>query len=207
MSETNTSIIELLNLEGNFDDTLRQYKKEYANYVTSLDSTDTTFEIKPILTNLDILNSTLLDTNQKIVIQMKIIDPQTTSLKSEIKSKIKNLLQIYSELLVERKNIKRLQDEYETINMENVSQTKNVNHQYAQYLFWAIISVVVFFLTCRLLFFPNMQLNPRKFYFWAIILSFLFISGMYSYNPPGFVIFCTVVVYIILGFMNILPMP
>lgn len=204
MSETTTSIIELLNLEGNFDDTLRQYKKEYANYISSLSSNS---EIKLNLVNLDVLNSTLLDTNIKIVNQMKEVKPETVMLKSEIKTKIENLLQIHRDLLIERNNIKNLQNEHETIYMNNSSQKKNVSYQYAQYLFWLILAGVVFFLMCRLLFFPDLPLNSKKFFFWVFILSFLFISGMYSYNPSGFLIFCTTIVYIILGFMKILPMP
>ena len=30
---TNSSLLELYNLEGEFDNTLLQYKKEYANYI------------------------------------------------------------------------------------------------------------------------------------------------------------------------------
>jgi hypothetical protein len=206
MTETNSSLLQLFNLEGNFENTLIEYKKEYANYTSSLENSSAV-DAKSSLTNLDLLNSKLLNTNQEILNQMKSIKIDGTSLNSDIITRLDSLKNSYNELLFEREKIQSLQNEYNTISTENKSQTMNINHQYARYLFWLFIALVVGFLTIRLVFFPSEPIDVGKFYFWAFVGSALFISISYSYHPSGFTIAGLIAAYLILGFMKIVPMP
>ena len=201
---TNSSLLELYNLEGEFDNTLLQYKKEYANYINLLNNSNhySRSEIKTAIQTLHSINEKLISINKKITTQLGSIKQVTDE-----PNKMENLTSIYRDLLFEKEKIRKMQAGSETINMENASQSKNVDHQYAQYLFWTIVAVVISFLTCRLLFFPAIPLNSKKFYFWVIVSSLFFVSALYSYMPTGFLILCMIIVYIALGFMKVLPMP
>ena len=201
---TNSSLLQLYNFEGEFDNALLQYKKEYANYIILLNNSnaDSRSEIKDVIPKLKSLNEKLISINKNIITQLG-----TIKLATDEPNKMGNLTRIHRDLAFEKEKIRKMQMESETINMEKVSLSKNVNHQYAQYLFWTIVAVVISFLTCRLLFFPTIPLNTKKFYFWVIVSSLLFVSALYSYTPTGFLILCMIIVYIALGFMKVLPMP
>jgi hypothetical protein len=208
---SSTSLIGLFNLEADFDEVLRQYNKEYANCALLLENVDSKNysvsrkEIQSSITNLNVLNEKLINLNKKITLQINSL--HQNKLTNENKEKVDNVISMYGSLLREQSKIQQLQKDYATINTENRAQTRNLNHQYAQYLFWSIVSFVVVFLLCRLLFLPDLPLNSFKFFFWVIVLSLLTISLLYSYLSTGFLILCLVLGYIILGFMKILPMP
>jgi len=198
---SNVSLIELFNLEADFDEILRQYNKEYANLLENTSP----IEIKSSIGRLNSLNEKLIKLNQKITLQINL--EKENNLTSENKTRLESVVKNYEVLLREQSKIRKLEENYTTIYAENNIQTRNVNHQYSQYIFWFIISFSVIFLFCRLLFVPSLPLNSFKFFFWVIILSFLAVSLLYSYISTGFLITCLIIGYIILGFMKILPMP
>jgi hypothetical protein len=207
-SQSNSSLLQLYNLEGEFDEILRQYNKEYANYVVLLKNITyptSSQEVKTSIDNLDLLNEKLLRLNKQMTGKLSEIQPG--SLQGENKSRLDTVISMYGILLKEQSKIKQMNNEYEYIYAENKSQTRNVNHQYAQYIFWSIVSFVVVFLLCRLFFFQSLPLNTFKFFFWVVLLFILSISLLYSYLSTGFLIVCLLLAYIILGFMKILPMP
>lgn len=211
MSESDSSLLQLYNLEGEFDEIIRQYNKEYANCVglfknvTPTNYLASSQEVQASINNLDSLNEKLLNLNQQITLKLKSI--QIASIDEENKNRLDSLLSTYGILLKEQSKIKQMQKEYETIYAEDNAQYRNVNHQHAQYIFWVIVSCIVVFLLSRLLFFPSLQLDAFKFFFWVILLSFLAIALLYSYISTGFLIVSLLLAYIILGFMKILPMP
>lgn len=211
MSESDSSLLQLYNLEGEFDETIRQYNKEYANCVglfqnvTPTNYNASSKEVQTSINNLDSLNEKLLNLNQQITLKLKSI--QLSSIDGENRNRLDSVISRYGILLKEQSKIKQIQTEYETIYAENNAQYRNVNHQHAQYIFWFIVSFTVVFLLCRLLFFPSLQLDAFKFFFWVVLLSFFTIALLYSYISTGFLILSLLLAYIILGFMKILPMP
>ena len=64
---TNSSLLELYNLEGEFDNTLLQYKKEYANYINLLNNSNhySRSEIKTAIQTLHSINEKLISINKK----------------------------------------------------------------------------------------------------------------------------------------------
>jgi ribosomal protein L29 len=208
---SNISLIGLFNVEADFDEVLRQYNKEYANCrvllenVNSKNYSATREDVEKSIANLNILNEKLINLNQKITLQTNSL--HLNNLTNDNKYKLDNVISMYGTLLREQSEIQQLRKDYATINTENLAQTRNLDHQYAQYLFWSIVSLIVVFLLCRLLFLPDLPLNSFKFFFWVIVLSLLTISLLYSYISTGFLILCLIIGYIFLGLMKILPMP
>jgi hypothetical protein len=209
--QSSSSLIGLFNMEAEFDELLRQYNKEYANCRALLENVDsknystTKSEVQKSITNLNALNEKLINLNQKITSHLNSL--HLINSPNENTDKLDNVISMYGALLREQSKIKQMNEDYATIYTENYAQTRIVNHQYAQYIFWSIVSVVVVFLLSRLIFLPELPLNSFKFFFWVIVLSLLTISLLYSYISTGFLILCLVLGYIVLGLMKILPMP
>ena len=64
---TNSSLLQLYNFEGEFDNALLQYKKEYSNYIILLNNSnaDSRSEIKDVIPKLKSLNEKLISINIK----------------------------------------------------------------------------------------------------------------------------------------------
>ena len=159
------------------------------------------------ITNIEALNSKLIVLNQKIIEQLKDIQPNAIVLDSENKKKLIQAETVYNELLDEKNKIEKMKIEDRSINTESVFSKNNLNHQYAQYIFWIILVLLILLITFKTLLFPDSAADPLKFFFWVFISIFLFISTLYSYLPTGFLILCVIVSYICLGFTGILPLP
>lgn len=156
---------------------------------------------------LDSLNTQLIDINQQIKNKLETIQPNAESLTTENQEKLITVIQQYIQLLEEKTNIDKMQKEYQTINIENNNQIINVKHQYAQYIFWVILFCIIAFLSIKFLIFPDIPFNMSKFFFWVIIFSLLFVSILYLYLPSGFLIMCSIMAYIVLTYVEILPSP
>lgn len=278
ISSTNSSLMKLYNLEGDFDETLRQYKQAYLNYISVLQSQKPKYSIikntdfpgnnlvqcqklspeicegncditskcfgfsydtrnnanicyakssemsptTPVngvdlyVKNIDLeksilvvesLNSKLIVINQKIIDQLNEIQPNVDSIGSENKKKLEEAVTIYESLLVEKIKIEKLKNEQQTVSIENSFSQKNFTHQYSQYIFWIILFCIMFLITMKFVLFPTSEINPSRFFFWLFISSFLFVSILFLYIPSGFMIFCTILAYLSLGFLGILPLP
>lgn len=278
ISSTNSSLIKLYNLEADFDETLRQYKQSYLNYISVLQSQppkysiikNTDFsgnnlaqgqnlspeicegncditskcygfsydtrnnanicyakssEMSPTTSvngvdlyvkNTDLeksilivesLNSKLIVINQQIIDQLNAIQPNIESIGSENKKKLEEALTIYEELLGEKNKIEKLKNEQQTVSIENSFSEKSLSHQYAQYIFWIILFCIIFLITMKFVLFPGSAINPLRFFFWLFVSAFLFVSVLFLYLPSGFMIFCTILAYLSLGFLGILPLP
>jgi len=275
ISSTNSSLMKLYNLEGDFDETLRQYKQAYLNYISVLQSQKPKYSIikntdfpgnnlvqgqnlspeiceancditskcfgfsydsqnicyakssemsptKPVngvdlyvknrdleksILTIEYLNSKLIVLNQKIIDQLNAIQPNIDSIGSENKKKLEEALTIYESLLVEKNKIENLKNEQQTVSIENSFSEKSLTHQYAQYIFWIILFCIMFLITMKFVLFPGSAINPLRFFFWLFVSSFLFVSVLFLYLPSGFMIFCTILAYLSLGFIGILPLP
>lgn len=274
---TNSSLIKLYNLEGEFDETLRQYKQAYLNYFsllqhsnpqyTSVQNTDFvgndlgavqntsandcealcstnpacygfTYDTKNntcypkkktnqhetitrdgvdlyiknqnFQTKMDkiiSLNSKLIIINQQIIDEINSIQLTVINLNSENTKKLEQATIIYTELIDEKNKIEKMKQENITIDTESEFSENNLQHQRAQYIFWILLSLIIFIITLKLVIFPDSTLNPLKFLFWIFVAAFIFISVLYAYLPSGFLILCVILAYISLGFMGIFPLP
>ena len=267
-----SNIIELYNLEGEFDETFRQYKQSYGNYIstlknpnsqyTILDNTDSSrnninsiqnssvnnceavcsansacygfafdsnnmcfiknnsafktqtvegsefyIKNKNIQSNIVIYNEKLIILNQKIIKLLKSMQPDVNSLHNENKSKLVQAKKMSAELLQERKKIQDITDENLTITTGNNFFETYFQYQYAQYLFWCFLLIIVLLIILKSVFSPDVESNPVQFIGWSLLFAFIVITSLYSYVPAGFLILCLIIAYICLGFLKIVPIP
>jgi len=203
--------LELYNLEGEFNETLRQYKQAYLNYISVLqnqnsnsqyiilDNTDSSgntinsiqntsennceilcsansecygfvfdakntcyiknnsafqtqtvqdskfyIKNKNIKTNIIIYNEKLIRLNQQIIQLLNSTQTEVVSVQNENKTKLLEAKKIYIELLKEKTKIQQITDENLTTDtVKNFFETY-FQYQYAQYLFWFFLLVIIF---------------------------------------------------------------
>uniref|UniRef100_A0A6C0LE08 Uncharacterized protein n=1 Tax=viral metagenome TaxID=1070528 RepID=A0A6C0LE08_9ZZZZ len=196
--------LELYNLEGDFDETLRQYKQAYVNYIEILKNSKSNSSGNTIII---FYNEKLIELNNKIIELLKSTQTDVDSVQNENKKKLVEAQKMYVNLLQEKKKIQQLMEENLTVNTGKSFFETYFQYQYAQYLFWFFLLIIVLLITVTTIFFPNVEIKPLKIIGWALFVAFIIVSALYSYVPAGFLILCLIIAYICLGFLKIVPIP
>jgi hypothetical protein len=105
---------------------------------------------KQLLLNMENINQQLLVVNKQLVDKIKVSKPIYDEKNNDARLKNKELIQNYEKLLKERKNIKKILDEYETLeNTETENQIK-INQNYYSYILLLILGFAVGFLLYKM---------------------------------------------------------
>ena len=105
---------------------------------------------KQLLMNMNDLNEQLLNINKQISGKIKTGEPVYYDYKSENDDKSQELMQNYKELEEERENIRKLLEEYETLDAtENENQIK-ISKNYYSYILLVLLAIGIIFLLVKL---------------------------------------------------------
>lgn len=105
---------------------------------------------KQLLMNMNDLNSQLLSINKEIANKIKTGEPIYNEVESENDIKTQELIKNYKELEMERENIIKLLQEYETLDLtENENQVKTTQNYYT-YILLFILAIAVIFLLIKI---------------------------------------------------------
>lgn len=101
---------------------------------------------KQLLINVEKYNKQLLDINQKLKQKIKTLEPLYDKTTNQVKEKNQELIKHYNELIQERDNIKKMLNEYETLeNQENNYQIV-VTKNYYWYILLIILAFIMIFI-------------------------------------------------------------
>ena len=98
---------------------------------------------KQLLLNMENINQQLISINKQITNKLKIGEPVYSHFKSQSDDKSEELKKSYSDLLTERENIKKLLDEYETLNRTDGENLIKINQNYYTYILLLILAVAI----------------------------------------------------------------
>ena len=105
---------------------------------------------KQLLMNMNDLNEQLLNINKQITEKIKTGEPVYYDYKSQNDDKSQELMQNYKELETERENIRKLLEEYETLDTtENENQIK-ITQNYYSYILLVLLAIGIIFLLVKL---------------------------------------------------------
>ena len=142
---------------------------------------------KQLLLNMENINQELISINQKITDKLSIGEPVYYKVKGEINEKSVTLKKNYDELIGERENIKKLLNEYETLNRtEGEEQIKITQNHYSYILLFILVIASIFLLvkmTALSRSSPNIQyggqLGINAYYFLSIIILTIVILNLF----------------------------
>jgi hypothetical protein len=98
---------------------------------------------KQLLLNMENINQQLISINKQITNKIKVGEPVYSHFKSQSDDKSEELKKSYSDLLTERENIKKLLDEYETLNRTDGENLIKINQNYYTYILLLILAVAI----------------------------------------------------------------
>ena len=105
---------------------------------------------KQLLLNMENINQQLIAINNKITNKIKSGNPIYSNFKSQNDDKSEELKNSYQELLTERENIRKLLDEYETLNRTDGENLIKINQNYYSYILLLILAVAIIFLLIKI---------------------------------------------------------
>jgi hypothetical protein len=98
---------------------------------------------KQLLLNMENINQQLISINKQITNKIKIGEPIYSQFKSKGDDKNEELQKSYNDLLTERENIRKLLDEYETLNRTDGENLIKINQNYYTYILLLILAVAI----------------------------------------------------------------
>lgn len=117
---------------------------------------------KQLLLNMNDLNNQLLTTNNQIMNKIKLGQPVYNNVEYENTKKTQELINNYRQLELERENIIKLIEDYETLDTtENENEIK-ITKNYYTYILLFLLAIVVVFLLIKLSFPATNSLRPSS---------------------------------------------
>ena len=142
MSSTNdviesSSVLNLENLEMDFNLLMKQYEQAKLNYLHDLNSPS----VKPIEIYkdkklMDTLNKKLIILSQKIKNELISNPPITSKESKEVEEQHQNLVNSYAILMAERERINNLLKDYYSLDQEYDDSMLKVHSNNSRYLLW-----------------------------------------------------------------------
>jgi NADH:ubiquinone oxidoreductase subunit 3 (subunit A) len=114
-------------------------------------SSNTSYAIIPkgkqLLLNMEKINQQLISTNNQIKSKISVSQPTYYDIKGNVDQKSNELQKNYNDLMTERNNIKKLLDEYETLNRtDDENQIKITQNYYTYILLFILVAAIIFLL-------------------------------------------------------------
>jgi len=153
------------------------------------------------------LNDKLTELNLKIGEALNKAIPEVRLQMNEKAEKQDTLQSVYSQLLIDRKNIDSMLKEYQMIEQQYDDKTIYVEQNHSAHILWIIIAILVIIFTLKMQFFPNTKSNPIKFIFWFLFAILFAIVTMRLNSAPGFFLWGIIIVLFALMQMKIMPSP
>jgi hypothetical protein len=153
------------------------------------------------------LNDKLTDLNLKIGEALNKAIPEVRLQMNEKAEKQGTLQSVYSQLLIDRKNIDSMLKEYQMIEQQYDDKTIYVDQNHSAHILWIIIAILVVIFTLKMQFFPTSNSNPIKFIFWFLYAVLFAIVTTRLNSAPGFFLWGLIIVIFALMQMKIMPSP
>jgi len=124
---------------------------------------------KQLLLNMENINQQLIATNKQIINKIKVGEPIYYKFKGKVDEKSEELKKSYKDLVSERENIRKLLDEYETLNSTDGENMIKINQNYYSYILLLIVAIVVIVLLIKISYpssisIPMPELGDKKYY-------------------------------------------
>jgi hypothetical protein len=114
---------------------------------------------KQLLLNMENINQQLISTNKQITNKISVGEPIYYNIKGKVDEKSDELKNSYQDLLTERDNIKKLLDEYETLNRTDGENQISISKNYYSYILLLILAIAVILLLIKISN-PSLDLMP-----------------------------------------------
>jgi hypothetical protein len=204
----NSSVLELENLDMEFTLLMRQYEQAKMNYLNDLKTSpiksDELLKDKKLMNKL---NKKLLTLSQKIQSEIIINKSKTIQENEEKEKQHQNLVNSYSILLAERQKINEILEDYDSLDQEYDDSMLKLHSNNSKYLLWFALVITVVTYLFKLLFFPDLELNIFRMFFW-LILFFLFVISTFHLNQSiGFLIWLSIILFFVFVNMKLIPSP
>lgn len=172
-------------------------------------NTDTALitEINENAQTIQRLNQQLLDIINQINNETVNSVPQAQTeiaLKNEQKQQLQK---VYAKLQQERMQIENVLKEYEMLDQKYVDNSIYVEQTNTQYMLWLIFAVIIILVTIKNIFFPDMNSNLARIFFWVTLMILFVITVFHLNTAPGFLLAGTILLFIILIQLGIVPSP
>jgi hypothetical protein len=143
---------------------------------------------KQLLINMENLNRQLLILNKAIINKINNIQPVYDDLIVENDEKSQELIKNYEELEIERENIAKLLEQYETLDRTENENKININQNYYSYILLFLLAIAVIFLLFKISSPTNLsntpsfqyggQLNVNAYYILFIIIMLVIVINL-----------------------------
>jgi hypothetical protein len=155
-------------------------------------SSDNSYAIVPkakqLLLNMENINQELIRINEEITEKLSIGEPVYYEVKGEIDEKSITLKKNYDELIEERDSIKKLLNEYETLNRTEGEEQIKITQNYYSYilLFILVIASILLLIKMTMVSTPSSniqyggQLGINAYYFLLIIILIIVILNLFA---------------------------
>jgi len=206
--EFSSSVLNLENLEMEFNLLMKQYEQAKLNYLSDLNSpSPKPIEIFKDKKLMDRLNKKLIIVSHKIQKELKNNKPVTSEENKELEEQHQNLVNSYAILIAERERIDNILKDYYYLDQEYEDNMLQLNSNNSRYLLWFALATVVITYLIKTLVFPDLELNIFRMFFW-LILFFLFVISTFHLNQSsGFLIWLLIIVFFIFINAKIIPSP
>jgi hypothetical protein len=131
--------------------------------------------------NLESLNQQLIDLNTQIMELYKGVPSEKDNINS-LSVNGESLSENYNVLLKERSELKKLLEDYKTVDQEYNNQSIVVDQSNITFYFWATIAVIVIGIVIKLFVFPEVETNAKSFVIWTSVLIFGVIATLQLKN-------------------------
>jgi len=144
---------------------------------------------KQLLLNMETINQQLISTNNQIKSKITVSQPTYYDIKGKVDEKSNELQNNYKGLIAERENIRKLLDEYETLNRTDDENQIKISQNYYTYILLFILVAAIIFLIVKL----NLPSSSSTiqyggelgintyFIIYAIIVAIIFINFSVNY--------------------------
>jgi hypothetical protein len=171
--------------------------------IVSVSSNSNEFAIMPSVSqnvnNLKMLNDKLIDLNVKIMNELNSTEP--TVLEEDDKKNIKTaqMQEANQKLLVERKNIYDLLDQYDDLNAQYYTNSIQVRQTNANYILWSTLAFIIIVFIIRFFFVPDSTMTDHIKFLVKLIIAVIFIISVTKINTPvGLAFFGIIFIILIL---------
>lgn len=150
------------------------------------------------LQNLKSMNEELINLNNTINDTIQKQGNSVTQYYQDNADTNTDMRETFGKLLEERNVIRTMMGELETIKQENNVQRLKIDQGVSKYVVWGIIALIAMFITVKLVFFPETDVNIVKIFFNAciIILLVLWLMNLSSTTISIIVIFLIVMIIV-----------
>ena len=164
-------------------------------------------KMKEQIINLETINNQMIEINNQITNTYKLLNPLISTYQIKLDTNENDLSTQNSLLLSEREKIKKLLDEYNDINQNNINQTLFVEQTNSSYYLWFIICIISIILVIKTVFFPNIQSNMSllSIILWIILFICVILSTVNLNNPIAYAIWLILIIIILMMKSKLIP--